>query len=552
MSGPAIPPLFDTQRLAAAIEKRHRPLLAALLAGAAVLAWLARFANDDAFISFRYARNLAEGHGLVFNTGERVEGYTNFLWTLLMAVPHIAGIDPVVFCFAIGPLLAALTLFFTGRAALAATGSKPASLLVVALLAIHPSFLAWATGGLETQLVTMLLAAIVWLMLEAAPRDSPAIGRNVALSLLAAAALMTRLDSAIVVSIALAAVAWREWTARAGVRNGRLRLAALAGPLAALMIAWFYWKWHYYGGLLPNTYQAKVGDGGLWPQGFVYLIVFFNSYLLWPFALLIAFSATRLVERAPLRAMPLLCMLVAQFAYLVHVGGDFMEFRMLVPILPVLYLLIVWALLDRGAPLRVIAVMLLAAGSLHHLATFQSKRGIESVARLSEHLRDPASDWIGVGRALGRDLGGSGALIALTPAGAIPYYSGLPTLDMLGLTDPWVARHGMPIASQPGHRRLAPYSRLVGEQVNLVVAHPWVALKSKSDRASYSVDELTNFSYLADPKPVVFLPHVRLVEIPLDAGRVLVTLYLTQHPAIDALIATGRWRAYPLAIRRNS
>src|SRR5207247_899918 len=52
------------------------PLLPQILGG-----WLV----DDAFISFRYAQHLVDGYGLVFNPGERVEGYTNFLWTMIMA-----------------------------------------------------------------------------------------------------------------------------------------------------------------------------------------------------------------------------------------------------------------------------------------------------------------------------------------------------------------------------------------------------------------------------------------------------------------------------------
>jgi arabinofuranosyltransferase len=53
----------------------------ACLARAMQLAWL----SDDGFISFRYAQNLAEGRGLVYNAGEYVEGYTNLLWTLALA-----------------------------------------------------------------------------------------------------------------------------------------------------------------------------------------------------------------------------------------------------------------------------------------------------------------------------------------------------------------------------------------------------------------------------------------------------------------------------------
>ncbi len=64
----------------------------------ALLVWLASvswFLTDDAFISFRYVRNLLEGHGLVFNPGERVEGYSNFLWVLeLAAIWRVLGVAP--------------------------------------------------------------------------------------------------------------------------------------------------------------------------------------------------------------------------------------------------------------------------------------------------------------------------------------------------------------------------------------------------------------------------------------------------------------------------
>ena len=91
-------------------------ILIVILAGLVVLAWKNAFYQDDAFISFRYAKNLVDGHGLVFNPGERVEGYTNFLWTLLMTIPIYFGYGPVVFsqmlglvCFAGSLLLTYLT-----------------------------------------------------------------------------------------------------------------------------------------------------------------------------------------------------------------------------------------------------------------------------------------------------------------------------------------------------------------------------------------------------------------------------------------------------------
>lgn len=69
-----------------------------------------RYITDDGFISFRYAQNLANGHGLVYNIGERVEGYTNFLWVLLMSVSFPLNLDIMMFSHVIGITLQLLTL----------------------------------------------------------------------------------------------------------------------------------------------------------------------------------------------------------------------------------------------------------------------------------------------------------------------------------------------------------------------------------------------------------------------------------------------------------
>ncbi len=148
------------------LDRYYRWWLGALLAGAAILAWLNRLVLDDAFISFRYARNLVSGHGLVWNPGERVEGYTNFLWTLLMAVPEGLGLDTVQTTYGLGILLVVLTLWLTSRVAVAVSGSKPFALLTVALLGTNYTFSAYATGGLETQLLACLVTAILVISLR--------------------------------------------------------------------------------------------------------------------------------------------------------------------------------------------------------------------------------------------------------------------------------------------------------------------------------------------------------------------------------------------------
>ena len=124
-------------------------LLTALLFGLHVARYY--FLGDDCFISFRYAENLVKGHGLVFNPGERVEGYTNFLWVLLMAGAMKFSVRPEIFSNALGIASAVVIL-----AALVHKGAKsrgwtdPLIWVAPLCLAVHRSFCAWSTGGLAT------------------------------------------------------------------------------------------------------------------------------------------------------------------------------------------------------------------------------------------------------------------------------------------------------------------------------------------------------------------------------------------------------------------
>jgi len=162
---------------------RSRSLLVAGFA-AAILPILVLFAwqairtywlCDDAYISFRYVRNLVEGHGLVFNPGERVEGYTNFLWVLeLAAIWKVVGLRPEVASSLISLLYTAGAIALTAILALR-TPFRERRFLVAAgallCLAASHTFAIWSTSGLETRQFTfLLLAAAVCLQSKERPR----------------------------------------------------------------------------------------------------------------------------------------------------------------------------------------------------------------------------------------------------------------------------------------------------------------------------------------------------------------------------------------------
>src|SRR3990172_1439759 len=130
---------------------------------------------DDAMISMRYARNLAEGYGLVWNPGgERVEGYTNPLWVVFMAVFHLFPIPASkmsLFIQASGAAFLIANLVFVKRIARFLTGSWLAALLAVVLTAFYTPLNNWGLQGMEVSALTLATSAAVWIALLSLSRN---------------------------------------------------------------------------------------------------------------------------------------------------------------------------------------------------------------------------------------------------------------------------------------------------------------------------------------------------------------------------------------------
>jgi arabinofuranosyltransferase len=284
------------------------------------------FLCDDAYISFRYARNLVLGHGLVFNLGERVEGYTNFLWVLELAgIWKALGIRPEHSCFALSVIYTAGTLLLVAMLAkrtpfradrLAAVGCS------LFLLAVNRSFAVWTTGGLETRQFTYFALLAIWFMQRSATTDS---WRTYAPASLAwAAAELTRPEGLLLYACA------GLWLLGHAVARRRLRQQEWAGfvlPFVAIVAMHFAFRYWYYGDWLPNTYYAK--DVRPWPAGgFSYLTEAFienGIYLVAPIAVLGLFARLAL-GRDGIHVLSAV-ILLAHAAYLVRIGGDHFEFR---------------------------------------------------------------------------------------------------------------------------------------------------------------------------------------------------------------------------------
>jgi len=428
-----------------------RDRLAILLVSLLLLAILVLFnfdhTVDDAFIGFRYAENLARGEGLVYNPGERVEGYTNFLWVVLLSPFAAFALDLETVSKCLGLLASAGTLAAVTR--LSPGGDRWRGIPWVAplLLASSPPFVIWTTGGMETPLFLCLLAWAAVLCAEGMERGGIAL---LAGALLGAAAL-TRPEGA-GVAVVLAGLAFVLGPRTPAFRRSLFRVGAV---FLTVFLPYFAWRVRYYGHLLPNTFYAKVGFGPAQiARGLQYTHAFFaySGYgLLLPLVGLRWCGARRRLARL------LGGLTLALAGAAIAVGGDALPmFRFLAPMLPSFVLLLALGtegILARLGPARFARPAIAAA--LVVLGAWAARIGFtgapyEDLARDSREV----GAWKEIGAWLRRQAPPS-STVAVIPAGAIPYVSKLRAIDMLGLNDETIAHRELPGLGHglPGHEK---------------------------------------------------------------------------------------------------
>ncbi len=424
------------------------------------------FLGDDAFISFRYANHLVQGRGLTWNHDERVEGYTNFLWVMMMAAVLAAGGQPEVVSNVVGiasgaALLAALSAF----SARAFGRDSPFVWLAPLTLASSRTFTAWCTGGLETLFFALLVFLGLWAFLvERERRVRIPVGSALLFSLV----ILTRPDGVLFGAVAAAffgaAIVLGRRPFRAGV--------AWALPLVLIVGGHLLWRHGYYGYWLPNTFYAKV-PGAWWEQGFRYLSLFAADYRIGWF-LPLAALAPALRRDAASRLFG--AVTLVWLSYVAAVGGDRFEFRFLVPILPYVYWLVTAALVElvqRAAtsgwrPLRrallagIVALALLFATTLgpRRPEATRIRHGVNTLASIAFYANYRARE----GRML-RRLSDEGVLppdvvLCVGGAGAVPYYTDWTTIDRRGLNDVTIAHQPLPERGVIAHEREPSYAYL--------------------------------------------------------------------------------------------
>ncbi|MBI5267634.1 MAG: hypothetical protein HY851_10420 [candidate division Zixibacteria bacterium] len=411
------------------------------------------FYHDDAFISLRYVRNFLNGDGLVWNAGERVEGYSNFLLVIIVAALGRLGIDLALAARIVGILSYLLLAAFVFRRSYCAhqrSGNDWLWLIPVIITTTALPLVIWSLGGLETTLFALLITIGAMLFADGLDNNNrPLVSAGLALGL----ASLCRPDGLLFVLVAFVTGLGAGLIAH---RRFDRRLSGFLFGALALVVPHLIWRYTYYHGWLPNTYYVKAANpGGLLPYGLTYFKEYVLAFPFLPF-LLVAGVIWGLINRAITTKLAWYGMtIVAYWGYVVAVGGDHMPaFRLLAPLVPLIGWLIfelvsLSPLMQRKSvdAVAVVFVFLLCAGQLLFPAEKIRRAQVMDGAAL-------------LGAEVGRYINANwpeGSVVALNTAGSTPYFAPkLRFIDMLGLNDSTIARRPNPpirteMQKWPGH-----------------------------------------------------------------------------------------------------
>ncbi|MEM7203541.1 MAG: hypothetical protein AAF628_24975 [Planctomycetota bacterium] len=419
----------------------------AVFAVAATVLWLHAahylpFIADDALISLRYAQRLIDGHGLTWTDGSpAVEGYSNLLWVLLNAGLGALGMDLVNACRLLGMLSSLLTVGAVLAAARVPSSQRVLPALTGTLtVALAGPIAAWSIGGLEQPLVACLLAwgfvHVIALINAPSATWRDALWPSICFALL----VLTRPDAPLWV----ATVAGMLWLCRGPRQRASLRVAATFALLPfATYLGQLAFRLAYYGEWIPNTARVKVAfTSRRLEEGVEYVAVGLSSLL--PIAAIALLSALALLWSRERRRPALLLFVptVAWLAYVIVIGGDYFAARRhLVPVVVPMAMLAVLGVDAAASRWRsATARGLLWATVLLLLAVYTSRQLTDA-----ENQRAGVKRWEWDGRtlalALKRGFAPAQPLLAVTAAGCMPFWTGFPAIDMLGLNDHFIARH---------------------------------------------------------------------------------------------------------------
>jgi hypothetical protein len=460
--------------------------------------------GDDIFIALRYIQNFIAGNGMVYNIGEQVEGYTDFLWLMLLSPFLKFESDPIIITQLLGILSSVGTLIICSVIGYKLTRIKSTFIIpfITLALALNYDYNVWATSGLETSFYSLLLCLAFYFYFFSTLNNY---GRWLLSGFFLSLALMTRPDAMLIVGGCNGMILFYQLFYRRSMRYILSVLFFFNLAFLLIYVPYFAWRFNYYGFIFPNTYYDKLGYESLFSKGFYYLWLYFKphftSFLIFflPPVVLLPLIKGKPVEQLRTylsdryQAAYLTCILVV-YAYLIlfiaKVGGDFMHARFIIPIVPFIYFIILYSLLQllpsvkklNGALLFIVLCSFAETAIRLQLFKIRDEQG-NVITIFKRDVADerwfytdckPIETQRDLGETLAQVFSGINAKLVIRGGQAcLGYFSNFSYVqEYHGLTDTLIAHSNIESRGRIGHEKHATYEYLQAKGIHFLFDFP--------------------------------------------------------------------------------
>jgi hypothetical protein len=446
---------------------------------------------DDAMISMRYAKNLADGHGLVWNPGEDpVEGYTNPLWVVYMAIFHLLPIPASKVSLSIqisGAVFLIINLYFTKKVTSILTQNKIVHYLAVILTAFYMPLNNWGLQGMEVSVLVLLTTAAIWKVLTSLKENKFSPWPYILLAI----GTLVRIDIVVpyLVIFGYLLISRPKW-----IRSNLFWGLGLLGVFILGQTAFRFW---YYGDLLPNTYYLKM-------EGFPLILrikrglMVLSEFIVQMNWVLFLLPFLTLLFKFDQNTILLALVISGQIAYSVYVGGDAWEHqggsnRYLSIAMPLFFVLFItslnsvikaissYARVPRLSKTTFInlCTTIFALFCMYNFNFFlrTAPRTIETwILKRQPIFVEANKEYLMMVQAIDQFTTPQ-AKLAVVSAGSIPYFSERPSIDLLGKNDRFIAHQPNHLPAsiaeiRPGHMKWD-YDYSIGQLKPDVIVQLW-------------------------------------------------------------------------------